>query len=171
MNLKSSLQLLKTIPRNAWFYTPAGVESTFRLCIGRSPPIVTLLYATQLLTVIQVKRQCNGCGNGGDWALKLDAQQLSNTQTPVEDAQAVDESQPKSRRISVMFYIADEREQELLLDSDSWKDRAKSRLCSSGQHLIAGDWQLHVTSTSELQTDMHVPCVDPMTGIMTSWHD
>ncbi len=132
---------------------------------------MTLLYTTQLLTVIQVKRQCNGCGNGGDWALKLDAQQLSHAQTPVEDVQAADESQPKSRRISVMFYVADEREQELLLDSDSWQERAKSRLFSSGQHPVAGDWQLHVTSTSELQTYMHVFCVDAMISIMASWHD
>ncbi len=144
----------------------------FRPYIGRSPTTVTLLYATQLLTVIQVKRQCNGCGNGGDWALKLDAQQSSNAQTPVEeDFQAADQPQPKSRRISVMFYIADEREQELLLESDSWQERAKSRLFSSGQHSIAGDWQLHVTSTSELQTYMHIFNFGAMIGIMASLHD
>lgn len=131
---------------------------------------VTLLYPKQLLTVIQVKQQCNGCGNGGDWALKLSAQQLSDAQTPVEDVQAADQSQPKSRRISVMFYVADEREQELLLDSDSWQERANSRLFSSGQHPIAGDWQLHVTSTSELQTHIHVFCVDTMMSIVASWH-
>jgi len=118
-----------------------------------------------------VKRQCNGCGNGGDWALKLDAQQSSNAQTPVEDVQPADEPQPKSRRISVMFYVADEREQETLLDSDSWQEREKSRLFSSGRHPMAGDWQLHVTSTSELQTHMHVFNGDAMIGFMVSWHD
>jgi len=131
---------------------------------------VTLLYPKVLLNDVQVKRQCNGCGNGGDWALKLDAQQSSNAQTP-EDVQAANESQPKSRRISVMFYVADEREQELSLESDSWQERAKSRLFSSGQHPIAGDWQLHVTSTSELQTYIHVCCVDAMISIMASWRD
>ena len=98
----------------------------------------------------------------------LDAQQSSHAQTPVEGLQAADESQPKSRRISVMFYVADAREQEVLLNSDSWQERAKSRLFSSGQHPIAGDWQLHVTSTSELQPYMHVFCVDVMIGIMAS---
>ena len=133
---------------------------------------MTFLYPEQLLTDTQVKRQCNACGNGGDWALKLDAQQSSDAQSPVEeDVQAVDEPQPKSSRISVMFYVADEREQELLLDSDSWQERAKSRLFSSGQHPIAGDWQLHVTSTSELQTYMHVFRVDAMTSVMASWRD
>ncbi len=131
---------------------------------------MTLLYPKVLLNDVQVKRQCNGCGNGGDWALKLDAQQSSNAQTP-EDVQAANESQPKSRRISVMFYVADEREQELSLESDSWQERAKSRLFSSGQHPIAGDWQLHVTSTSELQTYIHVCCVDAMISIMASWRD
>ncbi len=133
---------------------------------------MTFLYPKQLLTDTQVKRQCNACGNGGDWALKLDAQQSSDAQSPVEeDVQAVNEPQPKSSRISVMFYVADEREQELLLDSDSWQERAKSRLFSSGQHPIAGDWQLHVTSTSELQTYMHVFRVDAMTSVMASWRD
>ena len=116
-----------------------------------------------------MRRQCNGCGNGGDWALKLDAQQLSKTQTPVEeDVQAADEPQPKSRRISVMFHVADEREQEVLLNSDSWQEQAKSRLFSSGQHPVAGDWQLHVTTTSELQPYMRVFCDDAMIGIMAS---
>lgn len=109
-----------------------------------------------------MRRQCNGCGNGGDWALKLDAQQLSKTQSPVEeDVQAADEPQPKSRRISMMFYVADEREQEVLLNSDSWQERAKSRLFSSGQHPIAGDWQLHVTSTSDLKKMRHLAIQTP----------
>ncbi|KAL0037087.1 hypothetical protein WJX77_012205 [Trebouxia sp. C0004] len=114
------------------------------------------------LTTSWVKRQCNGCGNGGDWALKLDAQHLSNAQNPVEeDVQAADESQPKSRRMSVMFYIADEREQELLLEPDGWQEHAKSRLLSSGQHPIAGDWQLHVTSTSDLKKMRHLAIQTP----------
>lgn len=133
---------------------------------------MTFLYSKKLLTDIQVKRQCSGCGNGGDWALKLDAEQLPNAQSPVEeDVQAADEPQPKSRRISAMFYIADEREQEILLDSDSWKERATSRLFSSGQHPVAGDWQLHVTSTSELQTYTHVFSVNALMPSMASWHD
>ena len=99
-----------------------------------------------------MKRQCNGCGNGGDWALKVDAQQTSDTAQEEGDQASDGSAQP--RRISVLFYVADEQQGEVSLHINKLQGQATSDqavLVSSGHHPIAGDWQLHVTSSSKHQ--------------------
>ena len=91
---------------------------------------------------MQAKRQCKGCGNGGDWALKLEVQQGQ----PLQNAATTEQQTagPQSRRVSVLFYIADEAGTALSMLEAGAAAAAESRLFSSGQHGIAGDWQLHV---------------------------
>lgn len=98
-----------------------------------------------------MKRQCDGCGNGGDWALKLNAQQVVDAQlADKDDPVSDDESQHASKRISVLFYVADEREEGISIEVDHAHGHVESKLFSSGHHSVAGDWQLHVTSSSKL---------------------
>ena len=76
---------------------------------------------------------------------------MVDAQLPDKDEQASDdESQHESKRISVLFYVADEREEGISLEVDHAHGHVESKLFSSGQHSVAGDWQLHVTSSSKL---------------------
>ena len=117
------------------------------------------------LLYVQVKRQCNGCGNGGDWALKVDAQQTPDVAARGSHDQATDAaSQSKPQRISVLFYVADEQDREMLLDPNKLHRQAmgsQPRLCSSGYHPIAGNWQLHVSSSSTLTNQLRATACSP----------
>ena len=53
--------------------------------------------------VLQVKRQCAGCGMGGDWALRLSARQDTSWQ-PLPAAESQEERQAQSR-VSLLLYI------------------------------------------------------------------
>ena len=95
---------------------------------------------------MQVKRQCAGCGNGGDWALKIDAEKHKASDSTILEADATEETRKQPRRVSVLFYIADEEGRGLtLLDVQDGSSEG-ARLSSSGQHAVAGDWQLYVNS-------------------------
>lgn len=103
------------------------------------------------LTTSWAKRQCLGCGNGGDWAVKLNAEQNLQSSSPHDEKDSSSsESQPQ--RLSVLFYVADEEERGLEIHDDGHKAQSneeEAALVSSGQHPIAGDWQMHITSSSQ----------------------
>ena len=83
--------------------------------------------------------------------MKLNAQQVVDAELPDKDDRAFDdESQHESKRISVLFYMADEQEEGISLEVDHAHGHVESQLYSSGHHSTAGDWQLHVTSSSKL---------------------
>ena len=54
--------------------------------------------------VLQVKRQCVGCGMGGDWALRVSAGQDSSWQPP--PAAELQEERHAQSRVSLLLYIA-----------------------------------------------------------------
>lgn len=97
-----------------------------------------------------MKRQCTGCGYGGDWALLLDAKQL-----PTPDAPAghhLPNKDVKPARISVLFYVADESGRPIEIQTDGLKRRSGldgSSKVFQGKKGAEG-WQLHVGSSSKL---------------------
>ena len=104
------------------------------------------LSAATLVCYLQVKRQCTGCGDGGDWALKVDAAKHQASHSNPSDADATEDTPKQPRRVSVLFYIADEEGQGLTLQDADRESSDGTRLFSSGQHAVAGDWQLYVNS-------------------------
>ena len=97
------------------------------------------------LTTTWVKRQCNGCGYGGDWALLLDAKQLATLDPPAD--QDLTDTDAKPKRISVVFYVADERKHPIEVQTDDLKG-GSNRVLQGGS--TGDDWQLHLGSSSEL---------------------
>ena len=58
--------------------------------------------------------------------------------------------EPKPKRVSVMFYIADERNTPVdIAAADSRQASGGSKLIFQAGTANAGDWQLHVQSSSE----------------------
>ena len=101
------------------------------------------------LTTSWVKRHCKGCGFGGDWALLLEAKQRPTPDAPA-DADVLD-TDAKPKRISVMFYVADERNYPVEVETGDLKGRLQegsSRALQGGNNADA--WQLHVGSSSKL---------------------
>ena len=101
------------------------------------------------LTTSWVKRQCKGCGFGGDWALLLHVKQRPMPDAP-PDADLLD-TDAKPKRISVMFYVADERNLPIEVQTGDLKGRSQegsSRALQGGSDADA--WQLHVASSSKL---------------------
>lgn len=102
------------------------------------------------LTTSWVKHQCSGCGYGGDWALLLDVKQhpasASATKQDLADAGS------KAKRISVVFYIADERNLPVDIAAADLRQQGsgESRLIFQAASADAGDYQLHAGSPSEL---------------------
>ena len=94
-----------------------------------------------------------GCGNGGDWAFKLNAEQNLQSSSPHGEADS-SSSEPQPQRLSVLFYVADEEERGLEIHHDGHKPESneeEAALVSSGQHPVAGDWQMHITSSSKAE--------------------
>ena len=95
---------------------------------------------------MQVKRQCRGCGNGGDWAVRIGVQHQQPSNNNPTDGQGTDSTSSKPRRVSILFYIADEDGGQVKLEGSEPHSSDSTRLFSSGHHAVAGDWQLHVHS-------------------------
>lgn len=110
------------------------------------------------LTTSWVKRQCRGCGYGGDWALLLDAKPLPNPDASAEhDLLDPDVKLP---RISVFFYVADEAGSPAEIQTDGLKGQSGleggSRVVQEGG--VAGGWQLHMGSSSKLSMGVLLDC-------------
>ncbi|KAL3156046.1 hypothetical protein ABBQ32_013034 [Trebouxia sp. C0010 RCD-2024] len=113
------------------------------------------------LTTSWVKRQCRGCGYGGDWALLLDAKPLPNPDASAEhDLLDPDVKLP---RISVFFYVADEAGSPAEIQTDGLKGQSGleggSRVVQEGG--VAGGWQLHMGSSSGLGKLRHLGVQTP----------
>lgn len=104
------------------------------------------LSAATLVCCLQVKWQGTGCGDGGDWALKVDAAKHQPSHSNPSDADATEDTPKQPRRVSVLFYIADEEGRGLTLQDANRASSDGARLFSSGQHAVAGEWQLYVNS-------------------------
>ena len=101
------------------------------------------------LTTSWVKRQCLGCGYGGDWALVLDVKQRPTPGAPSDPDLRDTDAKPK--RISVIFYVADERNHPVEVQTGGLEGRSQkgsSRALQGGSDAHA--WQLHVASSSKL---------------------
>lgn len=119
---------------------------------------VNAFHAETCVFTKQVKRQCKGCGNGGDWAVKVDVTQQQPTDHPDSQAAPDATSLNKPRRVAVLFYIADEGGQQVVLRNQESEDN-DSRMFSSGHHAEAGDWQMHVTSPGKTLSSLRDECV------------
>ena len=113
------------------------------------------LYDTPFhLTTTWVKRQCKGCGYGGDWALLLDAKQQAATPDTSAEHDLLD-TDVKPTRISVFFYVADEAGRPAQIQTDGLKGRSgvegSSRVVQGRG--ATGGWQLHMASSSKLSMD------------------
>ena len=103
------------------------------------------------LTISWVKQQCPDCGYGGDWAILLDAKQHADSaRSSKPDTLGTN---PKTQRVSAMFYMADERHLPISIDVPEQKQ--PSTKGNSRSVFRAGDtngeaWQVHAQSTSEL---------------------
>ena len=105
----------------------------------------------KIFAILQAKRQCLGCGNGGDWAFKLSAEQSLQSSSPHGETDSPS-SEPQPQRLSVLFYVADEEERGVEIHDDTHKAQSneeEAALVSSGQHPVAGNWQMHITSSSK----------------------
>lgn len=95
-----------------------------------------------------MKRQCKGCGYGGDWAFLLDVKQRLTPDTSAGPDLPDTDTQPK--RISVMFYVADERNGPIEVQIGELKGpsgEGSGRVLQGGHG--ASQWQLRAASSSK----------------------
>lgn len=66
------------------------------------------LHVHNLAPTPQVKRDCDGCGTGGDWSVRITAERASDLPPmPAEGEDGWSGEAPD--RLSLLFYLGDER--------------------------------------------------------------
>lgn len=104
------------------------------------------MFDSRYHSIVQVKRQCKRCGNGGDWAVRIGVQHQQPSNNNPTEGHVTDSTSRQPRRVSVLFYIADEDGGQVKLEGSDSHSTDSTRLFSSGHHAVAGNWQLHVYS-------------------------
>lgn len=114
--------------------------------------------------MLQVKRQCNSCGYGGDWALQLKAEHLApkpDTESEAASETTTDSDAAPAHRVTLLLYLADESagsaDMEVLPEGGRTSGGAaessattgrSSRLVAEGRHATVGNYQLHLAGSS-----------------------
>ncbi|KAG2706653.1 hypothetical protein I3760_05G113800 [Carya illinoinensis] len=88
-----------------------------------------------MLTTSFLKLKVDGCGYGGDWAVRIDVQSKQSKST--EDT------------THLFFYMADEDDNALSLNRDF--DIHEDSILVSGSRMDVGGWQLHLKSMNNLE--------------------
>ncbi|KAG6653947.1 mannosyl-oligosaccharide glucosidase GCS1 isoform X1 [Carya illinoinensis] len=88
-----------------------------------------------MLTTSFLKSKVDGCGYGGDWAVRIDVQSKQSKST--EDT------------THLFFYMADEDDNALSLNRDF--DIHEDSILVSGSRMDVGGWQLHLKSMNNLE--------------------
>mmetsp|Transcript_7619 Transcript_7619/g.22485 ORF Transcript_7619/g.22485 Transcript_7619/m.22485 type:complete len:941 (+) Transcript_7619:605-3427(+) len=119
---------------------------------GRTFGVQELLDGHLNITTSLVKRHCNGCGGGGDWAVRLTAARASDV--PAQQA-ADDGTQPPVDRLSLLFYLADEQVKRPVLRlvprTTGYRQGGgglPGRHLAEGYAPGAGAWELHASGSN-----------------------
>ncbi|OAY72671.1 Mannosyl-oligosaccharide glucosidase GCS1 [Ananas comosus] len=91
------------------------------------------------LTTSFLKERGKGSGYGGDWAVRLEAQDEKSSLT-----------EPKEGAVHLFFYLADEEGKSFDMGRQDFEHR-NTILLASGTRNDVGSWELHLQSTDNLE--------------------